>query len=58
VIAGTARLYRLDAGTWVTDGITITERSARHILAWIDRPGLYGILGQTNRTYLPLVFRY
>ncbi|MFN2286325.1 MAG: formylglycine-generating enzyme family protein [Anaerolineae bacterium] len=58
VIAGTARLYRLDAGTWVTDGITITERSARHILAWIDRPGLYGILGQTNRTYLPLVVRY
>lgn len=57
VIAGTESLYRLNANAWVTDGITTTERSARHILAWIDRPGLYGILGETNRIYLPLVMK-
>ena len=57
VIAGTENLYRLDANAWITDSITITEHSSGHILAWIDQPGLYGILGQTNRTYLPLVLR-
>jgi formylglycine-generating enzyme required for sulfatase activity len=57
MIAGTEGLYRLDATTWVTDHITTTEHSSGHILAWIDQPGLYGILGQTNRTYLPLVLR-
>lgn len=57
MIAGTASLYRLDATAWLTDSITTTERSAEHILAWIGRPGLYGVLGQTNRTYLPMVLR-
>jgi formylglycine-generating enzyme required for sulfatase activity len=58
MIAGTEGLYRLDANAWVTDSITTSERSSGHILAWIDQPGLYGVLGQTNRTYLPVVFRY
>ena len=58
MVAGTEGLYRLDASAWVADRITATERSKGHIVAWIDRPGMYGILGQTNRTYLPLVVRH
>lgn len=57
VIAGTQGLYRLDSTVWVTDNITTTERSSGHILAWIDQSGMYGILGETNRIYLPLTFR-
>ena len=57
VLAGTEDLYRLDAAVWVTSSITTTDRGSGYIRAWIDQPGIYGILGQTNRTYLPLVFR-
>jgi len=57
MITGTEELYRLDATAWVTDSITTSEHSSGHILAWIDRPGLYAILGQTNRTYLPMILR-
>ncbi len=57
VIAGTEALYYSDNGAWVTETFTITEQSPGHILAWIDQPGTYGILGQTNRLYLPLVVR-
>jgi formylglycine-generating enzyme required for sulfatase activity len=57
IISGTHELYRLESGTWVTDNITMTERTPRHIVAWIDQSGTYGILGRTNRIYLPLVLR-
>lgn len=57
ILAGTADLYRLDTGAWVTSNITVMERSPAHISAWIQRPGIYGILGRTNRTYLPVIFR-
>ncbi|MGC9468131.1 MAG: formylglycine-generating enzyme family protein [Anaerolineae bacterium] len=57
IIAGTADLYRLEAGSWVTNGITLREQSSGHVLAQIEQPGLFGILGQTNRTYLPITIR-
>jgi len=57
IIAETINLYRLESGTWVTRNITITEQSDNHLLAWINQPGVYGLLGETNRLYLPLVLR-
>ncbi len=57
VIPGTEALYRLDGNTWVTHNITTTEQGQGHIFAWIEQPGIYGILGRTNRIYLPLMLR-
>jgi formylglycine-generating enzyme required for sulfatase activity len=57
IVPGTAGLYRLDGGTWVTSDITVAEQSASHMLAWITQPGTYGILGETNRIYLPVAMR-
>lgn len=58
LIPETIDLYRLENNTWVTTNITVTERSAGHLLAWIKQPGTYGILGQSNRLYLPLLMRH
>ena len=57
VIADTLDLYRLDGSTWVTHSITVTEQTAGHTVAWITQPGIYGVLGETNRVYLPLLIR-
>lgn len=57
VISNTIDLYHLDAGAWMTNSITITERSNGYLVAWIERTGTYGVMGRTNRLYLPLVFR-
>ena len=57
IISDTLQLYRLDSGVWMTDGLTITERLENSLGVIIDRPGTYGILGSTNRTFLPSVLR-
>jgi len=55
IISGSLGLYRLEASNWVTDGITLTRLTSEDVLAQIDRAGVYGLLGSTNRCYLPLV---
>jgi formylglycine-generating enzyme required for sulfatase activity len=57
VISGSLGLYRLETSNWVTEGITLTQLTSEDVLAQIDRPGVYGLLGSTNRCYLPLVLR-
>lgn len=57
LIPGTVDLYRLDGSAWVTSNITVTERGPEHIVAWVTHPGLYGVMGQTNLTYLPALLR-
>ena len=57
IISDTLHLYRLDAGAWVTIGLTITERLGNGIGVVIDRPGTYGLLGKTHRIYVPQVLR-
>ena len=57
IIAETINLYHLESGTWMTRNITITEQSDNHLLAWINQPGVYGLLGETHHLYLPLVLR-
>jgi hypothetical protein len=57
LISGTLNLYRLNGGTWITDGITLTERGLNYLRAHIDYAGVYAILGRTNRLYLPMTTR-
>ncbi|MEA3395938.1 MAG: hypothetical protein U9R05_00565, partial [Chloroflexota bacterium] len=57
VQSDTLGLYRLEAGTWVTHNITVTEQSAGHVVAWVNQLGTYGLLGKTNWVYLPVMLR-
>ncbi|MGC9348922.1 MAG: formylglycine-generating enzyme family protein [Anaerolineae bacterium] len=57
LISGTVNLYRLDGGTWITDGITLIEQGMNYLHARIDYAGVYAILGRTNRLYLPMTTR-
>jgi len=56
-ISGTLGLYRLDHGVWITGGITGTQWGSNYLNAYVQYPGVYAVLGRTNRLYLPLVFR-
>ncbi|MEA3308616.1 MAG: SBBP repeat-containing protein [Chloroflexota bacterium] len=53
----TINLYHLAGSAWVTDNITITGQNEGYITAWIKQAGVYGLLGQTNRIYLPIIMR-
>ncbi len=55
IISGSLGFYRLDASSWVTEGITLTRLTSEDVLAQIDQAGVYGLLGRTNRCYLPLL---
>ena len=57
VIADTIDLYRLSGTLWVTEGVTVTRRYFGYIEGYLDRLGVYGLLGRTSRLYLPLVLR-
>jgi hypothetical protein len=54
---GTLNLYRLVAGDWVTTGITVVARTRNSLTVLITEPGDYGLLGQTDRFYLPVITR-
>lgn len=57
LISNTINLYRLENGGWLTSNITVAERTPNFILAWVENTGVYGVLGRTNRLYLPVVLR-
>lgn len=57
IVSGTLDLYRLGSGTWITAGITKVVDSPGYMVADIEAPGVYGLLGGTNRIYLPKVWR-
>ena len=54
VIAETVNLYRLDSTDWLTHDIVVTEKTDTLIVAWIGEPGAYGVMGRTNRFFLPI----
>ena len=56
-ISGTLELYRLDHGVWITEGITGTQWGSNYMDAYVHYPGLYAVLGRTNRLYLSLAVR-
>ncbi len=60
VIKDTIRFYRLEGSTWVTSGITVSGQGTLLLdqsLVWVKEPGVYGLLGRTNRIYLPVVIK-
>jgi hypothetical protein len=57
VINDSVRLYRLSSTGWQTSHITVTEQTAEHMVAWTDQLGTFGLLGRTNRVYLPVFLR-
>jgi len=50
----TVSFYRLGSGGWLTDDIVITEQTGEHIVAWVGQEGTYGVMGRTNRLFLPV----
>ena len=50
----TVSFYRLGSGGWLTDDTVITEQTGGHIVAWIGQEGTYGVMGRTNRLFLPI----
>lgn len=57
VVVDTIGLYRLDSELWITDSITVVERSSSRLVALIEDMGTYGLLGETTRMYLPVIYR-
>jgi len=57
IISSTIDLYRLTASGWTTEQITKVAQTPDYIIADIHWLGIYGLLGETNRTYLPLILR-
>jgi hypothetical protein len=58
IIPGTESLYRWQDSMWVTEGITLADRWAAGFSAQVDHLSLFGVLGNTNRMYLPLAMRH
>mgnify|MGYP005620607177 CR=1 FL=1 len=57
VITDTLDLYRLGPTSWLTTDVAVLERADNYLVAWVGHTGVYGLMGRTNRLYLPLVFR-
>ncbi len=58
VIAGTESLYIWKNDRWVTDGISITNQlTGTSITAQINELALYGVLGESNWFYLPMIMK-
>jgi len=57
IISNTLALYRLSASGWTTENITKVTQAADYLIADIQWLGVYGLLGKTNRVYLPVIMR-
>lgn len=57
IITETMFLYRLDGTTWVTKGITLTERSQTGLTNTTRYLGKFAVLGETIRHYIPMILR-
>jgi len=55
--AGTEALYWLDSADWVTSGVTTTGRTSSTLVSLTDHFTMFGVLGETERVYLPLVMK-
>ena len=58
IIPGTEYLYRWQNSQWLTEGVTLTMRWSTGVATHITRLGLFGVLGETHRVYLPLVLKH
>ncbi len=57
IISNTLALYRLSASGWTTENITKVTQGPDYLIADIQWLGVYGLLGETNRVYLPIIMR-
>ena len=57
VIDGTLEMYRHDGESYVQDNITQISNDGGVVVAETSHLGMFGVLGETERTYLPLVDR-
>jgi len=57
VVRNTIDLYRVTASGWVTDGITKVAELPGFLVADVTSTGVYGLLGASHRTYLPISLR-
>jgi hypothetical protein len=57
VVEDTVTLYRLSAGAWTTDAITVVTQQPQYLQAGIAWTGIYGLMGESNRVYLPAVLK-
>lgn len=57
VISSTLDLYQLSASEWTTQNITKGTQADDYLVADVEWFGSYGLLGETNRVYLPLTLR-
>ena len=55
MMAGTEQLYGWQEGQWVTDGMTLTDRLSNQLTIQVDHLSVFGVLGETNPLYLPLI---
>ncbi|MBN2006721.1 MAG: SBBP repeat-containing protein [Anaerolineae bacterium] len=51
------QLYRMTPSGWTTAEITLQQHLPGYIVADIHQTGLYGLLGEPRRLYLPIVLR-
>ncbi len=57
VIEDTVTLYHLVANTWTTDTITVTSRQPRYLQASVEWTGVYGLMGESKRVFLPALLK-
>jgi len=57
VIPETVQLYRLTEQGWITDGISMSLQGKGYAVADVLWTGVYGLMGQSNLVYLPVVVR-
>jgi len=56
-IEGTLALYRWDGTRWVREPSSMVHPEANTVTAALDRFGLWAVLGETRRMFLPVVVR-
>jgi len=58
VVEDTVTLYRLSAGAWTTGAITVVAQQPQYLQTNIAWTGIYGLMGESNRVYLPALLRH
>jgi hypothetical protein len=53
----TIDLFQLQAGTWVTETITVTQKTLNSLEALITQTGTYGLMAKANWIFLPILTR-
>lgn len=57
IVPGTEAIYSWQGSQWVTDDITLNNRWPTGLSVQINHLSLFGVLGETNRVYLPVVLK-